>query len=107
MFTDPRTWGTMLYFLLMLPLGIAYFTLAVVGLAMSLAFIATPVLVALGYADYVLVWHDASLVDERWAVVLLPVLGALLLFATLHAARLIGRLHGKLAKVLLVSGRAY
>ena len=107
MFTDPRTWGTMLYFLLMLPLGIAYFTLAVVGLAMSLAFIATPVLVALGYADHVLVWHDASLVDERWAVVLLPVLGALLLFATLHAARLIGRLHGKLAKVLLVSGRAY
>ena len=63
MFTDPRTWGTMLYFLLMLPLGIAYFTLAVVGLAMSLAFIATPVLVALGYADHVVVWHDAPLVD--------------------------------------------
>ena len=107
MFTDPRTWGTMLYFLLMLPLGIAYFTLAVVGLAMSLAFIATPVLVALGYADHAVVWDGTPLLDERWAIVLLPVLGAVLLFATLHAARLIGRLHGKLAKTLLVSSRVY
>src|SRR5678810_566191 len=28
-FVDPRTWSTQLYFLLMLPLGIVYFTLAV------------------------------------------------------------------------------
>ena len=31
MFTDGRTWTAMLYFLLMLPLGIAYFTVAVTG----------------------------------------------------------------------------
>ena len=42
MFTDPRTWGTMLYFLAMLPLGIVYFTLAVVGLSLSLALVALP-----------------------------------------------------------------
>ena len=29
MFTDPRTWSTLLYMLLMLPLGIVYFTMAV------------------------------------------------------------------------------
>ena len=34
--------------------------------------------------------------------VLLPVLGIMLLFATLHLARFIGRLHGKLAKAMLV-----
>ena len=33
--------------------------------------------------------------------------GGLLVFATLHLARLIGRMHGKLAKALLVSSRAY
>ncbi len=31
MFTDPRTWSTLLYMLLMLPLGIVYFTMAVTG----------------------------------------------------------------------------
>ena len=31
MFTDPRTWSTLLYMLLMLPLGIVYFTIAVTG----------------------------------------------------------------------------
>src|SRR4249919_2608303 len=37
LFTDPRTWSTQLYFLLMLPLGILYFTLVVTGLAVSLS----------------------------------------------------------------------
>jgi hypothetical protein len=107
MFTDPRTWGTMLYFLLMMPLGTIYFTLAVVGLTLSGAFIATPILAAFGYGDDVMVWTDVSLIDARWAVVVLPVVGVVLLFATLHLARFIGHLHGKLAKQLLVSNRAY
>src|SRR5688572_2867496 len=42
LFIDPRTWATQLYFLLMLPLGIAYFTVAVTGLATSLGLIAAP-----------------------------------------------------------------
>ena len=37
MLTDRRTWTTMLYLLLMLPLGVAYFTIAVVGLAFPFA----------------------------------------------------------------------
>src|SRR5688572_30811089 len=48
LFTDPRTWATQLYFLLMLPLGIAYFTVAVTGLTTSLALIAAPVAVLFG-----------------------------------------------------------
>src|SRR6202008_227607 len=32
-FSDPRTWGTLFYMFMMLPLGIAYFTLAVTLLA--------------------------------------------------------------------------
>jgi hypothetical protein len=107
MFTDPRTWGTMLYFLLMMPLGTLYLPLAVVGLSLSAAFIAVPFLTLFGFADHVLVWNDVSLVDARWAAVVLPVLGVVLLFVTLHLARFIGHMHGKLAKQLLVSNRAY
>ena len=33
--------------------------------------------------------------------------GVLLVFATLHLARFIGRMHGKLAKAMLVSSRVY
>ena len=35
---DMRTWSTMFYLALMLPLGIAYFTIAVVGISLSLGF---------------------------------------------------------------------
>ena len=42
MFTDPRTWGTMAYFLAMQPLGVVYFTVAVTMLALGAAFIAMP-----------------------------------------------------------------
>ena len=55
MFIDPRTWGTMAYMLLMLPLGIVYFTLAVTLLSVSAGFIATPLLalaVAVGWTPY-------------------------------------------------------
>src|ERR1700741_4345361 len=45
MLRDVRTWTTLLYMLLMLPLGIAYFTLTVTGLAVGLAFTALPLLV--------------------------------------------------------------
>jgi len=103
MFTDPRTWATMLYFLMMLPLGVAYFTIATLGLTLAAACIATPVLVALGHADYVMLWDDMSLTGLPGASVLLPIAGALLLVVMLHLARLIGRLHGKLAKALLVN----
>jgi hypothetical protein len=42
MLKDRRTWTTLAYFILMLPLGIVYFVIAVVGLSVSLAFIFAP-----------------------------------------------------------------
>jgi uncharacterized membrane protein len=112
MFTDPRTWTTQLYFLLMLPLGIAYFTIAVTLLAVAATFVAAPVAVWLGLADIdasVDGWHLLNFNNDVvvtslpvWALPLLFVAGILLLFVTLHVARGIGRLHGLLAKHLLV-----
>lgn len=101
MFTDPRTWATMAYFLLMLPLGVTYFTLAIVGLVTSLSLVAVPFLVASGGAAGLTV-GGVEMADQPWAWPLLLLAGGVLLTLTLHLARRIGRLHGGLAKHLLV-----
>jgi hypothetical protein len=113
MFTDPRTWGTLLYMLAMLPLGIVYFTVAVALLAVSLSFMAAPLLVWFGEIDtgigvggWQFLYVDNDYIStslEPWALPLLFVAGALLLFVTLHLARGLGVLHGQLAKHLLVN----
>jgi uncharacterized membrane protein len=101
MFTDPRTWGTMLYMVLMLPLGVVYFTLAVTLLSVALAFVSSPFLVLAEYVG----WFDAYDVDVSvtwWQMPFVFLGGVLLLFGTMHLARGIGRFHGQLAKHLLV-----
>lgn len=103
MFTDARTWSTMLYFLLMLPLGIVYFTIATVGLSVSLSLIALPLGLVLGYGGHLFVdGYDVlgQFAPLEWILAVLA--GVLLLFATLHVVRLAGRLHAQLAKQLLV-----
>ena len=111
-FTDGRTWTAMLYFLLMLPLGIAYFTVAVTGLAMAVAFIAAPLAAWLGIANirsdvdgWMLIGDAGNGITtsvHAWELPLLFVGGFLLLFVMLHLVKGIGKLHGLLAKHLLV-----
>ena len=109
MFTDPRTWATQLYFLLMLPLGIAYFTVAVTGLATSLALIAAPFAALFGGYDGGLWIDNVDLLDANgwWALPLCFIVGVVLLFVTLHIARGVGYLHGQLAKHMLVKTSQY
>lgn len=117
MFVDPRTWGTLLYMLAMLPLGIAYFTIAVVLLSLSLSFMLAPLAVWFGNIDTgvsVEGWQLLTINGEAWgtsaepwALPLLFVAGFLLLFVTLHIARGIGKLHGQFAKHLLVKSAQY
>ncbi len=101
MFTDGRTWLTLLYFVLMLPLGIVYFTIAVTLLSISLTFIWAPV-AALFTGEIPGIYIEGEQMLSMWATPLLAVAGVLLLFATLHLARGIGHLHGMMAKHLLV-----
>ncbi|KRA19948.1 MULTISPECIES: sensor domain-containing protein [unclassified Lysobacter] len=108
MFVDPRTWGTLLYMLLMMPLGILYFTIAVTGLSVSLSLILAPIAVLLGshqagfWIDSVNVMHSAP-----WTWPLSVALGVVLLFVTLHIARGVAIFHGALAKHLLVKSSQY
>jgi Putative sensor len=105
MFLDVRTWSTLLYLLLMLPLGIIYFVIAVVGATVPLSLI--------GGSFYSLITghSNVQIDDVPWlehlfhtapGLVLMMVIGVMLLFITLHVARAIGWLHGRIAEVLLV-----
>ena len=102
MFSDGRTWLTMLYFVLMLPLGTLYFTVATTLLSTSLALVFAPV-AALFTNEAISIWIDGVNVGSSfWLWPLSVGVGVLLLFGTLHLARGIGKLHGAMAKHLLV-----
>ena len=109
MFTDPRTWTTMLYMLLMLPLGIVYFTLAVTGLTLSLGLMfgaGLQLLYDSGLAFGHLAIDGTVFWPPTWMTPLVFIAGFLLMFVMLHLARGIGRLHGGFAKQLLVRSGA-
>ncbi len=102
MFTDVRTWLTMLYFVLMLPLGVVYFSVATTLLSTSLALVFAP-LADVALDQPVGIWiNDVNLGGGLWVWPLSVAVGLVLLLATLHLARAIGRLHGAIAKHLLV-----
>lgn len=103
MFTDPRTWSTLLYMVLLLPLGTAYFTIVVTGLATSLSLIALPIGLLFGAGGLLFIDGVQLSADlQPWTWPFAVVGGVVLLFVTLHVARLVGRMHGLLAKHLLV-----
>lgn len=105
MFTDPRTWSTMLYMVLMMPLGILYFAVAISGLSLSLGLIGGSLGAALGRLG-LLEFHMHLQPEPVFNnLVMIPVLfaaGVLGLFLMLHLARGLGKVHGALAKNLLV-----
>jgi len=117
-FSDIRTWTTLAYQLLALPLGVVYFSITVIGLAMSLGMIGSGMLILLRSLGLDL-GLDPDLNIQIWGsapeptsieVTLLSigtiVFGVVFLTATLHLARWLGRMQGRIAKRLLVSATA-
>ena len=102
---EPRTWSTLLYMVLMLPLGIVYFTAVVALLSISFAFTFGGFVTVMWQLGFV--WIDGAMLQPDWlapfAWLLVPI-GIALFFTTLHLARGVGRLHGQLAKHMLVRG---
>jgi uncharacterized membrane protein len=114
MLKDPRTWTTIAYFILMLPIGIVYFVIAVAGLSVSLSFIALPITAVLAQAGWfgmggIEVFSNAQpewIFNTGFAIPLLGLAGVLLLTSLMHLARGIGRLHALFAKSMLVARTA-
>jgi hypothetical protein len=99
--SEPRTWGTLLYMLAMLPIGILYFTAIVTLLSLSFGFTFGGFAELLGFGG---IWIDGVRMESPWYTWLLAPVGVMLFFGTLHLARGIGQLHGQLAKHMLVRG---
>lgn len=97
MLTDARTWTTLLYMVIQLPLGILYFTFVVTGVAVSVGLLLGPLGVSLGAEAFG--WVPGGLL--AWFAAPFGVLGLLIV---LHVCRLAGYVHGGIAKYLLVRG---
>jgi len=98
---DRRSWLTILYMIIMMPLGILYFTI----------FLTLTVFVAYGIASPVLFYgfglplahiNGVDIFLPGWYAPLTVLAGILLLIMTLHLAKGLGYLHGRLAKAMLV-----
>jgi uncharacterized membrane protein len=111
MLTEVRTWTTILYLLLMLPLGIIYFTVAVTGLSVGISLALTPFALGAEYfgwfgwdwENHVHLGYSEFLGDHLvFGSALFFVAGILVLTLLMHAARGVVRMHTRLAKALLV-----
>jgi uncharacterized membrane protein len=110
MLQDTRTWTTLVYFLLMLPLGIAYFTTAVTALAIGLSFTLVPVVGIAQRAGWWVPWENEGHITFNpawldtpggWVVSL--VFGVIVATTLLHLARGLVGMHARAAKTLLVT----
>jgi uncharacterized membrane protein len=106
MLKDRRTWTTLAYLLLMLPLGIIYFTIAVVGISLAGALIAAP-LAAIADRFGWLPFDEPFMIHPAWlgwplGSIFAVALGVLILTSLMHGARGVGRAQVALARGLLV-----
>jgi hypothetical protein len=98
---DKHTWFSMVYMLLQMPLGVFYFTLFVTMVAVALGSIFWPIVsVAAGWP--VTVVNSQEYYATGWLIPISVTAGGLLLTATMHLAKALGKVHGALAKAMLV-----
>ena len=102
--TGKSTWLGLLYMVLMLPLGIIYFTVMVTLISLAVAFIISPIATIFFNVPFMIdIDPSHSYILPAWLSPLLSVLGLALAAGTMHIARWVGKFHGRFAKALLVS----
>jgi hypothetical protein len=92
---------TMMYMIVQLPLGVTYFTVFTTLIAISLYGIALPIL-QLGFDLPIGYVSGVSYYLVGWMLPVAVIAGILLATLTMHLSRYLGRLHGIMAKTLLV-----
>ena len=109
--TGKATWLSWIYMMLMLPLGVIYFTVMVTLLALALSFLVSPAgviyMIASGMPVSMIHTHNFNWVLTPSQAILfslgLAALGVGIGTVSMHLARFVGQIHGKFAKALLVS----
>ena len=99
--SQKHTWLSIVYMILKLPLGIAYFTLFIVLISLALSGIALPILEQV-FDLQPLVINNVPYYTPVWMMPLTVLAGVLLIILIMHLAKVLGRMHGALAKALLV-----
>lgn len=100
-FTTRSTWTSVLYLILMFPLGVIYFSVFITLTSLALGMVASPI------AQVSMNRAVVNGPDGWWIPIwLFPVVmatGVAVFMGTLHLARLAGKLHGRMARAMLVS----
>jgi hypothetical protein len=104
---DRATWQDMAYFVLLLPVGIAEFTLMVTFWSVSLWLLFLPLYRGFLPADwYPVVMNNPFVrVDSTWAALPWAALGAILLAMTIVLTKALGTLHARFARGMLGPSR--
>lgn len=100
MLKDGRTWSTILYMLLKLPLGVAGYVVVVTGVAVSASFVTAPI-VRYGF-DESTIWINGPVYLPWYGEGGLVILGILLFVVMMHVFRGMGIVQAHLARALLV-----
>ncbi len=98
---DRITWTTLLYMVVMLPLGIVYFTVFVLMIAFSLRLIGSPIF-DLFFDIPVIIINNTGYFIPGWTIPFAVIAGIIWIIVTLHFAKLAGRMQGAIARSLLV-----
>jgi len=101
--TDRRTWTTLFYLILKLPIGILSFTIFITLMAYAIQLILHPVL-HYGFGQPFFVINNLEFFIPYWLSPVIILAGFLDLIVILHLAKIAGRGAGALAKAMLVQG---
>lgn len=99
--TDRYTWFSIGYMILLLPLGIVYFSVFVTLFSVSLYLVLSPVL-ELGLDLPLFSTNNTQYYLGTWVMPVAVIVGILLFVSTMHLAKVTGNVHGRLAKAMLV-----
>lgn len=99
---EPHTWKSLTQLILQLPLGVVYFTAMVLMLGFSLKMIFYPIWNAVLHRS-LLNLGETVINTPVWGYPLVSLAGLLLLPLTLHLARWAGKVHGRLARFMLIA----
>ncbi len=102
--TDKNNWKMLFYMFCQLPFGTLYFVLIVTLVSLSLSFMVSPIIegfVRQGIVGVVI--GNVRYFPPTYLYPLLVIFGFLLLTASMHLFKWIGQLHGKYAKMFLVT----
>jgi uncharacterized membrane protein len=104
LFMEARTWTAMAYMVLQLPLGTIYFSVFIILIALSLSLILNPILQLFLHVPMAQFGGKVYFAPPE-LMPLIVIAGLIVLLATMHLAKFVGRQHGALAKAMLVGGR--